>query len=48
MDPPSRSPALNPASTPFFPGAMRLNDEAELEEYNLVSASIFSQGNDME
>ncbi|EJF62929.1 hypothetical protein DICSQDRAFT_145917 [Dichomitus squalens LYAD-421 SS1] len=27
MDPPSRSPALNPASTPFFPGAMRLNDE---------------------
>ncbi|KAH9853702.1 hypothetical protein C2E23DRAFT_867727 [Lenzites betulinus] len=27
MDPPSRSPALNPASTPFFPGAVRLNDE---------------------
>lgn len=29
MDPPSRSPALNPASTPFFPGsgAMRLNDD---------------------
>ncbi len=27
MDPPSRSPALNPASTPFFPGAMRLSDE---------------------
>ncbi|KAI9001253.1 P-loop containing nucleoside triphosphate hydrolase protein [Trametes punicea] len=27
MDPPSRSPALNPASTPFFPGAMRMNDE---------------------
>ena len=27
MDPPSRSPALNPASTPFFPGAMRVNDE---------------------
>ncbi|OSC98753.1 hypothetical protein PYCCODRAFT_1439067 [Trametes coccinea BRFM310] len=27
MDPPSRSPALNPASTPFFPGAMRSNDE---------------------
>ncbi|KAI0676914.1 hypothetical protein C8Q78DRAFT_54672 [Trametes maxima] len=27
MDPSSRSPALNPASTPFFPGAMRANDE---------------------
>lgn len=27
MDPPSRSPALNPASTPFFPGAMRLSDD---------------------
>ncbi|KAI0771918.1 hypothetical protein BD413DRAFT_475245 [Trametes elegans] len=27
MDPSSRSPALNPASTPFFPGAMRINDE---------------------
>ncbi|KAH9894322.1 hypothetical protein C8Q73DRAFT_790873 [Cubamyces lactineus] len=27
MDPPSRSPALNPASTPFFPGAIRMNDE---------------------
>lgn len=26
MDPPSRSPALNPSSTPFFPGAMRLDD----------------------
>ena len=27
MDPPSRSPALNPASTPFFPGGMRLSDD---------------------
>ncbi|KAI0370221.1 hypothetical protein BV20DRAFT_944612 [Pilatotrama ljubarskyi] len=27
MEQPSRSPALNPASTPFFPGAMRMGDE---------------------
>ncbi|KAH9943105.1 uncharacterized protein BXZ73DRAFT_87513 [Epithele typhae] len=30
MDPPSRSPALNPASTPFFPGAMRLSEDDAL------------------
>ncbi|CCM03406.1 uncharacterized protein FIBRA_05537 [Fibroporia radiculosa] len=27
MDPIARSPALNPASTPFFPGGMRVNDD---------------------
>ncbi|KAH9951817.1 hypothetical protein B0H21DRAFT_775957 [Amylocystis lapponica] len=27
MDPMTRSPALNPASTPFFPGGMRTNEE---------------------
>ncbi|KZT12942.1 P-loop containing nucleoside triphosphate hydrolase protein [Laetiporus sulphureus 93-53] len=27
MDPIARSPGLNPASTPFFPGGMRVNEE---------------------
>ncbi|KAI0952469.1 hypothetical protein AcW1_004551 [Taiwanofungus camphoratus] len=27
MDPMARSPALNPASTPFFPGGMRVNED---------------------